>query len=107
MDNSGIISIKVIIDDEEHIIDTYPYEYRSLMALISDKLYIDGFGQYGGMGRCATCQVNSLNAKQLPWLERNELSTLTKYGILDTQTRLSCQLLVDEILHNGIVVLPE
>lgn len=106
MDNPGTISIKIIVDDKEHIVDTYLYEYRSLMALISDNLYIDGFGQCGGMGRCATCQVNLLNANKLPGLERNERSTLAKYGISHIESRLSCQLLVDETLHNCVVELP-
>lgn len=101
---SNEIIIKVIVGEDEHIVSTFRHEYRSLMALIEDKLYPDGFGECGGMGRCATCQVQLKDVEAPVDMDRNELSTLHKQGIFDAGTRLSCQLLVDEGLHNGTVV---
>ena len=35
-------------------------EYRSLMQLITDRIYVDGFGKCKGVGRCETCLINVL-----------------------------------------------
>lgn len=99
------ILIKVISGEEEHTFSTFPHEYRSLMALIQDKLYPDGFGECGGIGRCATCQVELKGATQtLTAMDRNEQTTLSKQGISDPSTRLSCQILIEGGLNNATVV---
>ena len=103
MNKQETISINIVLDGEEHPISTYRNEYRSLMALIHDKLYPDGFGECGGMGRCATCQVRLDNVQAIRGLDRNEYSTLSKQGISDPSIRLSCQLLIDASLH-GLTV---
>ena len=102
MDKQDEILIKIISEGEEHLISTYNNEYRSLMVLIKDRLYPDGFGECGGMGRCATCIVRL--EKELTGMERNESTTLSKQGITDPSVRLSCQLLIDAALHHAIVV---
>lgn len=104
MDKQDEIVIRIISEGEEQLISTYKNEYRSLMVLIKDKLYPDGFGECGGMGRCATCMVQLESVQDIAGMERNESTTLSKQGITDPSVRLSCQLLVDEALHHATVV---
>ncbi|MGN6508588.1 MAG: 2Fe-2S iron-sulfur cluster-binding protein [Chitinophaga sp.] len=100
-----MINIRIIAGGEEYQVSTFQNEYRSLMALIQDKLFPDSFGECGGVGRCATCQVQLENAQAIAGMDRNELSTLQKQGVEDESIRLSCQLLVDASLDNVTVVL--
>jgi 2Fe-2S ferredoxin len=101
------ITIKIIYEGDENIVSTFKNEYRSLMMLIRDKLYPEDFGACGGMGRCATCQVQ-LENEQIPIsMNRNEQTTLSKQGISDSLTRLSCQLLIDVALNNATVTVLE
>ena len=76
MDKQDEILIKIISEGEEQLISTCKNEYRSLMVLIKDKLYPDGFGECGGLGRCATCIVRL--EKEITGMERNESTTLSK-----------------------------
>jgi len=105
LDNRNEILLKIICEGYEHSVNTYRNEYRSLMMLIKDRFYPDGFGECGGMGRCATCMVRLVAAKEISGMDRNELSTLTKHGIIDRCIRLSCQLLVDTSLHDCTIVI--
>ncbi len=93
------IHIKVHTGYDEQILNVFPDSYRNLMCLIKDLVYVDGFGQCGGMGRCGTCLVEILNLHEgLESLDRNESSTLEKMGITLLNTRLSCQMLVTAAL---------
>lgn len=95
------ISFTLIDEDEEHVIQTYAGEYRNLMALISDKIYIEDFGECKGMGRCGTCVVEIVKAvNKFASQERNEEATLKKTGISDPNFRLACQILVNQELEN-------
>src|SRR3546814_1233069 len=67
------ITLKVQYEREVHTIQTYEGEYRSLMVLLYDKLFIEDFGECGGMGRCGTCLIKILNSgKRIALLNRNE-----------------------------------
>ena len=67
------ISMKVIYEAEEFQLATYQGEYRNLMMLLYDKIYIEDFGECKGIGRCGTCMVEIIETKNvLPGLERNE-----------------------------------
>lgn len=91
-------------EGERHELQTYTYEYRSLMMLLFDKIYIDDFGECKGMGRCGTCVVKiSGLSKAANTLDRNEGRTLSKMGVHGGDIRLSCQILVDEKLENSTV----
>lgn len=103
MNNQEAILIKIISNGEEYLINTYRNEYRSLMVLIQDNFYQDNFGECGGMGRCATCQVQLINVQKVVSMDRNEFSTLSKQGITDSSIRLSCQLLIDKSLHEATI----
>ncbi len=83
-------------------------EYRSLMELLSDKLYMDEFGECKGTGRCGTCLVSIENESYAPSkLDRNEGTTLRKMGIKDSSVRLSCQIAIDDELSNRTIFLVE
>lgn len=92
-------------EGEKYELQTYEGEYRNLMVLLYDKIYIEGFGECKGMGRCGTCVVK---VEGLPRAadthDRNEESTLLKMGLQQQNIRLACQILVDENLENVTVL---
>ncbi|MEJ7736946.1 MAG: 2Fe-2S iron-sulfur cluster-binding protein [Chitinophagaceae bacterium] len=102
--NKIVIHFTAYYEGEKYELQTYEGEYRNLMVLLYDKIYIEDFGECKGMGRCGTCAVKveglpeAVNA-----LERNEERTLYKMGIQGGDIRLACQILVDETLENVIV----
>lgn len=99
-----MISFTVISFGEEHKIETYENEYRNLMVLLNDKIYIEDFGQCGGQGRCATCMVEiTTNNTILLTLERNEQSTIAKKGGATGNYRLSCQVFINEALNGAVI----
>lgn len=104
------IRITVEYNNELHILETYTHGYRSLMHLIFDQIYIADFGDCRGMGRCGTCLVEIVNQQSsCKDFERNEKKTLERLGPTKPNTRLACQILVDERIHNlqCKVILPE
>lgn len=83
---------------------TYHGEYRDLKCLIQDRLYAEGFGQCGGMGRCATCMVEINGLKgEAALLRRNEAVTLERMSPEIADIRLACQILVDDNLSNTVI----
>lgn len=67
--------------------------------LIYDKVYIDGFGDCVGMGKCGTCLVEIVKRKyELTDYDRNEDTTLLKSGNTGKDIRLSCQIMIDEFI---------
>ena len=58
------ISFTIIGEDEEHAIKTYTGEYRNLMALITDKMYVEDCGECKGMGRCGTCGMEIVKTEK-------------------------------------------
>lgn len=96
------ITITIIHGDQEYQLKTYHNEYRNLMMLISDKIYIEEFGQCTGMGRCGTCLVEFLSdSHSLSHMNRNEDTTIGKAGTINPNMHLSCQILVDIALYNS------
>ncbi|HEY9364350.1 MAG TPA: 2Fe-2S iron-sulfur cluster-binding protein [Chitinophagaceae bacterium] len=93
------IKISVFYEGETYEFDTYTNEYRSLMMLIYDKLYTEGFGECLGMGKCGTCLIEILENKYpLTFYERNEVTTLVKAGYTGKEVHLSCQVMVNEFM---------
>jgi 2Fe-2S ferredoxin len=87
-------------------IETTVGAYRDLMVLLNDKLYLDNFGECGGMGRCATCVVKTDGIKgKTNNKERNEPTTLHKMGYTENNIRLACQLMITEDLDGAIIEL--
>ncbi len=98
------IFIKVLLDDEELILETYMYEYRNLMMLLFDKIYLEDFGECKGMGRCGTCMVEIIDTEnKLSDFGRNEWETMKKAGADNSNQRLACQILVTNELHNATI----
>lgn len=98
------IQFTVVEDGYEQIIEAYVGEYRNLMALLKDKLYLDSFGECGGMGRCATCIVKTSGITGNSAIkDRNEPTTLTKMGYKEDTVRLSCQLLITKDLEGSSI----
>jgi ferredoxin, 2Fe-2S len=98
------IHFTVYYAGEKHELKTYRYEYRNLMVLLYDKIYIEDFGECKGMGRCGTCAIKVTGLPHsVQTLERNEERTLFKMGIQGGDVRLACKLLVDEHLANIVV----
>lgn len=99
------IRFVVIEDGNAKDIETYENEYRNLMVLLNDRVYPEDFGECGGQGRCATCAVrveggdNSLTSEH----NRNEASTLNKNGEYDNNDRLSCQILINDLLEGATI----
>ena len=103
-----MISFTVISFGEAYKIQTYENEYRNLMVLLNDKIYIEDFGQCGGQGRCATCMVEiTTDNTVLLSLERNEQSTLAKRGGVAENYRLSCQVLINGALNGAVISVPD
>lgn len=99
----GIV-IHVDYDDEQHELRAYTNEYRSLMMLIYDRIFTEGFGECLGMGKCGTCLVEITGKRLEPTAyERNEDVNLRKTGLLGENVRLSCQLMIDEKM-DGLAV---
>lgn len=98
------ITITVIYGEKTQFITTYPNEYRNLMMLIYDNLYVEEFGECLGMGKCGTCLIEIVENKgELTSFDRNEETTIGKSCFTHKNVRLSCQILIDEHL-NGLKI---
>ena len=107
-DNRKDITITIINDGKEYVIKTYKNEYRNLMALLNNSIYLENFGECGGMGRCATCLIEVTGLKSyVNVLERNEMATIAKTGLAGTNFRLACQILITEDLDQTVLVTTE
>ena len=89
------ITVYVTIEGKEHAFKTYAGEYRNLMMLIYDKVYIENFGDCKGIGRCGTCHVHVLNRPELLQRQGNEQTTLGKMSAVVESSRLACHILLD------------
>jgi 2Fe-2S ferredoxin len=98
------IAFIVSFEEEEYRISTYEGEYRSLMHLIYDKIYIEDFGVCKGMGKCGTCLVEVSGLKGLSVLmEEDEISRIRKQETKNENARLACQILISKDLENANV----
>lgn len=100
-DSKNYITFILISSGTEHRLQTFWGEYRNLKDLIADKLFLEGFGECGGMGRCATClvEIDGLEG-EASTMKRNEATTLSKTNNVNLKTRLACQVAVDDSLSN-------
>jgi 2Fe-2S ferredoxin len=99
--NRELIRFTTFFEGEEFTLQTHEREYRSLMALLNDKIYIEDFGECKGMGRCGTCIVKIEGLPDVAnTLDRNEEITLFKAGVTQRNFRLACQVLIDKNLED-------
>jgi len=98
------INFLLIYSEQELKIETYEGEFRNLMILINEKIYVEDFGECKGIGRCGTClvEVEGLNGTATE-MERNEKNTLKKVAIKKSNLRLSCQIMINDFLKNTII----
>jgi 2Fe-2S ferredoxin len=94
--------------DETITVATYNGEFRNLMVLINEKIFVEDFGECKGIGRCGTClvEVKGLGASAAV-MERNEKATLEKCLVKKPNLRLSCQLMINDALHNSSIKIVE
>ena len=100
VDRKKDIVIKVSLNDQVYELKTYDGEYPNLMVLLYDQLYLEGFGECKGVGRCGTCHIYVKNPLE-KWLvkERNEATTLNKLLEFKDNSRLACQIVIDKSIH--------
>lgn len=103
MDNSKI-TFHVRYGQEDYHFETYNAEYPNLMELLKDKIYPDGFGECGGMGRCGTCLVHLPESEIARARVGNEATTLSKMTCDDLYARLCCQVPVDNTLQDMTIL---
>lgn len=100
------VQFTFIEDKVSTTIETTVGAYSNLMVLLKDKLYLDEFGECGGMGRCATCVIKTVGIKGVSnKKERNEPTTLLKIGYTEENVRLACQLMITEDLNGATIEL--
>ena len=98
------IALTVQVQDQVHDIVTYTGEYRNLMSLIFDRIYLEYFGDCRGMGRCGTCIVEIIQSpKELSAMDEKEEGVIGYLVKKDYPIRLSCQILVTTDLHDAII----
>ena len=102
------INFTILHDGDQIQVATYEGEFRNLMMLINEKMYVEDFGECKGIGRCGTCLIiaegldNSASV-----MERNEKSTLQKCTAQYKNLRLSCQVMINESLQNAVIKIIE
>lgn len=76
------------------------------MQLLREKVFLDGFGECQGTGKCGTCliKISGITGNSRV-MDRNEPTTLIKMGIHHPSIRLSCQILVSSELHNASITI--
>ena len=91
-----------------NIIDTYNdtyklsykrFEYPNLMELIINSIYED-IGDCLGIGLCGTCHVKIISGDINEDIEVNEKATLIKLNDSDQNSRLACQIILNEKINN-------
>jgi len=105
--NRDIIFTLIYLDQKIKIA-TYEGEFRNLMVLINEKIFVEDFGECKGIGRCGTCliEVEGLD-EAASLLERNEKSTLDKCAVKKPNLRLSCQVMINAALKNTTIKVVE
>ena len=100
------IHFRVTYQEEEFFIRTYLNEYENLMQLLREKVFLEGFGECEGIGKCGTCliKISGITGNS-QIMDRNEPNTLIKMGVDHPLIRLSCQILVSSDLHNASITI--
>lgn len=75
------------------------FQYPNLMELIVDTYYED-IGECLGRGLCGTCHVKLQSGSINDSIEPVEKETLKNLYNSDTNSRLACQIMLDEKINN-------
>ena len=93
-------TVNIITTDNELIsIPFRRFEYPNLMELIIDTTYED-IGECLGRGLCGTCHVKLQTGVLNDFIEPVERETLKKLNNIGTNSRLACQIILDEKINN-------
>jgi len=93
-------SVNIITTDNKLIsIPFRRFEYPNLMELIIETTYED-IGECLGRGLCGTCHVKLQSGSLNDLIEPVELETLSNLNNKDTNSRLACQIMLDEKINN-------
>lgn len=101
------ITFTLVYFDEEIKVETHEGEFRNLMVLINEKIYVEDFGECKGIGRCGTCLVETYEMNGGVQMDRNEKSTLQKCAVKKENLRLSCQIMINKVLQNSVIKIVE
>lgn len=101
------ITFTILHDGNRTEVHTFEGEYRNLMTLINDKIYVEDFGECKGIGRCGTCLVETSGIKGAVIMDRNEKSTLAKCAFQKENLRLSCQIMINSALNGSVITIVE
>ena len=101
------IVFELIYLGEKITVSCHEGEFRNLMVLINEKMYVEDFGECKGIGRCGTCLVEVITKQALPIMERNEKSTLNKSAVKLPNLRLSCQIMINQLLDGATITIIE
>lgn len=92
---------KIFVTDsfgEDHVLEFKKHEFRNLMELLVDRLY-DDIGECRGRSLCGTCHIRVwTNEEKLEKQELVEKKTLGDQYEIFENSRLACQILLDESL---------
>lgn len=78
------------------------------MELLRNTIFLEGFGECNGMGRCATCVIKITGLKGDSLIkDRNEPITLEKMGNPEEDIRLACQILITGDLNGSKIEIVE
>ena len=100
------IEFSVMYRGEMRTVKTFRNEYSSLMALLYDRFYFEDFGDCRGIGRCGTCHVKiAQDNPNLVIRNGNEENTLSKMENVSANSRLSCQILITEAIHEQTIMI--
>lgn len=102
------IKFTIKYGEDEIKVETYEGEFRNLMVLINEKMFVEDFGECKGIGRCGTCLIMADGIGEgASVMERNEKSTLLKCAVHHKNLRLACQLLINSNLQNARIEIVE
>lgn len=103
-DDKKEIKFTITNSGQSHVVKTYANEFRNLMVLLNNTIYLEAFGECGGQGRCATCVVEISGIQgSSNLIGRNEKATLDKINLAPPRLRLACQILVTEDLNDSLI----
>ncbi|OQP42891.1 hypothetical protein A4H97_12115 [Niastella yeongjuensis] len=99
MEREKNITLFIEYNGNRQTVETFAGEYRNLMVLIKDQMWVEGIGECGGMARCGTCMVELLNAgENLAVTDTKEAAVIRRSTTAHSTIRLACQILVDETI---------
>lgn len=99
-DESYSVTI-ILLSGRRRVVPFRRHAYNNLMELIVNELYED-IGDCKGHAWCGTCHVEIISGELDEKMNRDETMTLEKLSNTVPSSRLSCQIMTDELI-DGMV----